>query len=80
MFKADPATNPKESASAPSPFPLYNHPMDLDEYDRQEREMIMKEHEKKDGRTPEQIIEDVKRQTLPTYLALVKALNPKTQG
>lgn len=54
--------------------------MDLDEYDRQERDMILKEHEKRDGRTPEQIIEDVKRQTLPTYLALLKALNPKTEG
>ena len=49
--------------------------MDLEEYDIMERKLILEEHEKRDGRSAEEINEAVKKTTLPVYLALVRSLN-----
>lgn len=43
----------------------------LEDYDLKERNLILEEYRKGDGRTIQEIIEDVSKQTMPYYLQLI---------
>lgn len=49
----------------------------IQEYDEWERKLIIAEFEKNDGRTQEQIEEDVGNVTRPAYLLIVKLINSR---